>query len=227
MTLVLARVPALRLLRTPRSWLPIAAWAALGIVSAIIAGLSGSTNGADHVMRGPFGFLVMPLVAYAVVGATLGRSGLRQGIRGVVALGAQPRSAALASVGVAIVISAVLAGVLGALMCGVAHGAQDPPLAGDLTTSLWVGALGGGAYGAYFSLGSAIGKGWMRGVFLALDWIIGSGAGVGALLTPRGHVHSLLGGPLVAEVGQRTSCLLLIVLLFAFAAGAVALTRRS
>jgi hypothetical protein len=227
MTLVLARIPALRLVRSPRAWLPIVAWAAFAVVLAVSAHARGSTTGADHVMRGAFSFLVLPLIAYGVVGATLGTTGLRRGIRGVVALGAPPRSAALASVLVAVGVSALLAGVLGAVVCALAHGSGDPPLASDLVTSLWISALGGGTYGAYFSAGSAIGKGAMRGVFLALDWIIGGGAGVGALVTPRGHVTSLLGGPLCADLSQRTSSMLLVVLLVAYAGVAVALVRRA
>lgn len=227
MTLALARVSALRLIRTPRSWLPIVGWSLLAVVFAVSARARGSTTGADHVMRGAFSFLVVPLIAYGVVGATLGTAGLRRGIRGMVALGAAPRSAALASVLVAIATSALLSGALGAVVCAVAHGSGDPPLARDLVASLWIAALGGGTYGAYFSAGSAIGKGAMRGVFLALDWIIGGGAGVGALITPRGHLTSLLGGPLCADLSQQTSSVLLVVLLLAYGGVAVALVRRA
>jgi hypothetical protein len=227
MTLVLARIPALRLLRTPRAWLPIMAWVLLAIVVALSARSSGSTSGADHVMRGTFAFLVLPLVAYGVVGAALGGSGLRRGIRGVVSLGAAPRTAALATVLVAMASAAVLCGILAVVVCALAHGPQDPPLAADLIASLWVSALGGASYAAYFSLGSAIGKGAMRGVFLALDWIIGGGAGVGALITPRGHVTALLGGPLCADLSQRASSIMLVVLMIAFAALAVLLVRRA
>ncbi|MDB4934832.1 MAG: hypothetical protein JWP87_1804 [Labilithrix sp.] len=226
MTTVLARIPALRLVRTPRAWLPIAAWAVLALAIALAARSRGSTTGADHVMRGAFAFLVLPLVSYGVVGATLGAGGLRRGIRGVVALGATPRSAALASVLVAIATSAALCGLLGAIVCALAHGSGDPPLGSDLPASLWISALGGAAYAAYFSVGSAIGKGTMRGVFLAFDWIIGGGAGVGALVTPRGHVTSLLGGPACAELSQRASSMLLVVLVVVYASLAVVLVRR-
>lgn len=227
MTLALARVSALRLVRTPRAWLPIAAWTALALASAFAARSQGSTTGATHVLRGAFAFLVLPLVTYAVVGATLGRSGLRRGIRGVVALGATPRSAALASILVAMLTSALLCGILATLTCALAHGSHDPPLSADLPTSMWVGALGGAAYAAYFSAGSAIGKGTMRGVFLAFDWIVGGGAGVGALISPRGHVTSLLGGPLCADLPQRTSSVLLAALILAYGALAVLLARRA
>jgi hypothetical protein len=227
MTLVLARIPALRLLRTPRAWLAIVAWALLAIVVALSTRASGSTSGADHVMRGTFAFLVLPLVAYGVVGATLGGAGLRRGIRGVVSLGAAPRTAALATVLVAMATAAVLCGLLAVAVCALAHGPQDPPLAADLIASLWVSALGGAAYAAYFSMGSAIGKGAMRGVFLALDWIIGGGAGVGALITPRGHVTALLGGPLCADLSLRASSVMLVVLTVLYASLAVVLVRRA
>ncbi len=227
MTLVLARVPALRLLRTPRAWAPLLLWTLAAVVIATAARSTGSASGATHVMRGSFAFLVLPLVAYAIVGAVIGGAGLQQGIRGVVALGAEPRQAALASVGVAVAYAMAACGVLAALVCVLAHGSQDPPLASDLPTSLWVGALGGGAYAAYFCAGAAIWKGKLRGVFLAFDWIIGGGAGFGALFTPRGHVLSLLGGLPCAELPQRASSALLVVLLAAYAALAVALTRRA
>jgi hypothetical protein len=225
-TLLLARVPALRLVRTPRAWLPIAAWAALALVVALSARAHGGASGATTVLRGTFAFLVLPLVAYAVVGATLGASGLRRGIRGLVALGAVPQQAALASVVTAAAFAAAICGLLATVTCLLAHGAHDPPLARDLFTSLWVGALGGATYAAYFSAGAAIGKGTMRGVLLALDFIVGGGAGVGALVTPRGHVTSLLGGPLCAELSQRASSLVLLVLIVVYGGFAVALGRR-
>jgi hypothetical protein len=224
MTLVLARVPALRMVRTPRAWLPILLWAVVALGSAVAARTS---SGAGHAMRGSFAFLVMPLVAYAIVGAVASGAGLRHGIRGVVALGAAPLRAALASLAVAVVFAAGACGVLAAFVCVLAHGSQDPPLATDVPISLWVGALGGGAYAAFFCAGSAIGKGRMRSVLLAFDWIVGSGAGVGAIFTPRGHVLSLLGGLPCAELSQRASSLLLVALLLAYAAVTLLLIRRA
>jgi hypothetical protein len=226
MTLLLARIPALRLVRTSRAWVPIVGWTLLAIVVALSARARGATTGADHVMRGTFAFVVLPLVAYAVVTATLG-GGLKTGIRGVVALGAAPRSAALASVLVAIASAAAFCGVLGAFVCALAHGSGDPPLGIDMAASFGVGVLGGATYGAFFSAGAAIGKGSVRGLFLAIDWIVGSGAGAGALVFPRGHVTSLLGGPLCADLSHRASSVVLVVLLVAYASLAVALVRRA
>lgn len=226
MTLVLARVPLARLARSRRGWLPILGWTLLAIVAALVARSHGTTTGADHVMRGAFGVLVIPLLTYGMVSAVLGGLGLGSAIRGVVALGAAPRRAALASVLVAVVASAIMCGLLATIVCAVAHGSQDPPLARDLPTSMWIGALGGATYAAYFCAGSAIGKGTARGFFLAFDWIVGAGASVGAILTPRGHVVSLLGGHHVAELSQRASSVLLVVLLGIYVTATVALTRR-
>lgn len=226
MTFALARVPLARLARTPRGWLPVIGWALLAIAVALAGRARGTTTGADHVLRGSFPMLVIPLLTYGMVSAVLGGVGMRGAIQGLVAIGAQPRRAALASVIVAVAASAVVCGVLAAVVCGLAHGAQDPPLGRDLVTSLWVSALGGATYAAYFCAGAAIGKGAARGFFLAFDWIVGAGAGAGALLTPRGHVVSLLGGRHVAELSQRASSVMLVALLLLFVLASVALTKR-
>lgn len=226
MILTLARVPIARLTRTRRTWLIIAAWAIVAIIGAVLVRARGNTSGADHVMRGSFGRFVLPLLEYGVVGAAIGGTSLRRGIRGLVGLGSSPRRAALATAVVAAIACAVVGGVLAAVVCAVAHGPADPPLGADLFASTWIGALGGAAYGAYFAAGSAIGKGGTaRGVFLAADFIIGSGAGVGAALVPRGHVVALLGGPHVADLSQRASSVLLVVLVL-FWLGVVALVAR-
>lgn len=227
MTLLLARVPLARLARTRRAWLPIAGWTLLAIATAVVARARGGGTGADHVMRGAFGVLVVPLLTYGIVSAVLGGAGMRAAIRGVVTLGAAPRRAALASLLVAAGASAIVCGLLAAIVCGLAHGAQDPPLTRDLPTSMWIGALGGAAYASYYCAASAIGKGLVRGAFLALDWIVGASAGVGAVLTPRGHVMSLLGGHHVAEISQRGSSVLLVVLALAYAALTLQLTRKA
>jgi hypothetical protein len=222
--LALARVPLARLVRTPRSIVIVALWTLVAIVSAIVA--RNGVSGADHVMRGSFGYVVVPLVAFAITGAALGGQGLKRAVRGIVALGADPRRAALAASLVAILASAVACAVLGFAVCAIAHGRGDPPVAADLLASTWVGALGGAAYAAFFAFGSAIGKGAMRGVFLAIDWILGAGAGVGSIFVPRGHLSALLGGTLAAEIPLRASCALLLLQVVVFTAIAVVLTRR-
>jgi hypothetical protein len=226
--LALARVPIARLTRTRRTGLVIAAWVVVAIVGAVFVRGRGDTSGADHVMRGSFGRFVLPLLAYAVVGATIGGTGMRRGIRGLVGLGSSPRRAAVATALVAAFACAVVGGILAAIVCAIAHGRADPPLGADLIASTWIGALGGAAYGAYFAAGSSIGKtGTLRGVFLAADFIVGSGAGVGAALVPRGHVVALLGGPLVADLSRRASSVLLVGLVVLWLAVVALAARRA
>lgn len=220
------RVALARLTRTRRAWIAIAAWFVIGLIGAIIVRARGNTTGADHMMRSSYGFLVLPLVAYATVGATLGGVGLKKAIRGLVVLGADPRRAAASTLAIAIAASAIFGMLAAIIICVVAHGSGDAPLARDLFASSWIGALGGGAYAAYFVAGSAIGRGAMRSVFLGIDWIIGSGAGFGALFTPRGHVTSLLGGVHVLELSPRVSSVAIVVLVVFWSLIAVTFGQR-
>jgi hypothetical protein len=221
----LVRLPLARL-RTRRGWLPIAGWTLLAIVAAFSTRTSGLSNGADHVLRGTFALLILPLLTYGVVSATLGGAGLRPSLRGVVALGAPPERAAATSVAVAMAASALLSAIVASVVCVVAHGSSDPPLLADLPASFGVAFVGGAAYAAFFCAGSAIGRGAMRGVFLALDYMLGLPGGFGSIFTPRAHVMSLLGGSASFELGRRTSSLLLIVLTIVYFAVAVRLSRR-
>ncbi|AKU94253.1 hypothetical protein AKJ09_00917 [Labilithrix luteola] len=225
MTLTLARASLARLLRTHRAWWPVIGWTLFVVVRALAVRSGGTTNGTDQVMRGTFAFLVLPLVSYSLVGANF-EGGLKKSVRGLVLLGARPKQAALGSTLVAIGAAGLVSAILAAVVCVLAHGATDPPLVVDLPASFGTGLLGGAAYAAYFSVGSAIGKGSMRGFLLAIDWIFGSGSGVLALITPRGHVTSLLGGPLCADLPARASSVILFVLLVVYVLLAVRLTRR-
>jgi hypothetical protein len=224
--LPLARLPLARLVRTPRGWLPVVGWAALAVASAIITRTSGLANGADHVLRGTFGLVILPLLAYGIVSATLGGEGLRTSVRGLAALGASPPRVALALVGTAMATSAIVLGLLAAIVCVIAHGSSDPPLGWDVVASFGVAFVGGAAYAAYFCAGSSIGRGAMRGAFLALDYLLGVPAGFGSLFTPRAHVMSLLGGATSFELSRRSSSVVLVVLMLVYLGIAVGLTRR-
>jgi len=65
----------------------------------------------------------------------------------------------------------------------------------------------------------------MRGVFLALDFVLGAAAGFGSLFTPRAHVTSLLGGQACFELSRRASSVVLVVLALAYLGLAVRLAR--
>jgi hypothetical protein len=157
----------------------------------------------------------------------LGGKGVGHAIRGIVAIGGEPSRAALATVLVAMAASALLCGFAAMLVCVLAHGETDPPLASDMFGSFGVALQGGAAYAAFFCAGSAIGGGAMRGAFLTLDFLLGVPAGVGAIVTPRAHVMSLLGGRACYELSRRESSLVLVVLALVYLAIAVRLGRRA
>ena len=222
----LVRLPLLRLVRGRRAWLPLLGWSLLGVGAAVVARRTGYSTGADHTLRGTFAFVIVPLLAYAVVSAALGGTGLRPGIRGLVALGAAPRRAAAASMAVAMLVSALLCASVGAIVCAVAHGAGDVPLARDLPATAVVAFASGATYAAYFCAGSAIGRGALRGFFLVADWVLGAPAGLAAVLVPRGHVTALFGGPACFALSRTTSSIVLVVLCVLYAAIALRLARR-
>lgn len=223
----LVRGPLAGVTRTRRGLIPMAGWSALAVALATVSRTTGHAGGAGHVLRGPFGGAILPLLAYGVVGAALGGAGLRRAVRGPVALGAEPARAACASALVAILSSALVGGLLAGLVCVIAHGPGDPPLASDLPATVGVALVGAAAYGAWFSAGAALGRrGGLRAVFLVLDWLLGVPGGFGALFVPRGHLTSLLGGPACFDLPRRASSVLLVGLVFAYLALTVRLGRR-
>lgn len=222
----LSRTPLLRIARSSRTRLHLFAWTSLAVLGAILARQSGAPNSADQLMRGAFAYVFVPLLAYGIVSGAFGGTGLRPAIRGLVAMGASPARAAASSIAVAVAVCGLASGVLALAVCGLAHGSADPPLARDLPSSFGIAMLGGAAYAAYFAVGSAIGRGAMRGGFLVLDWILGASAGLGSVLTPRAHLASLLGGPPSFVLSRPASSVTLVILLLGWFALAVRLGRR-
>ncbi|WP_394823291.1 hypothetical protein [Pendulispora albinea] len=212
--MILARVPLARFTNAPRAWLSIALWSAFAIVSALAARQPGGGSGADRILLGAFGNVVAPLLAFAAVGSALGGEGLKEAIRPVVALGASPSRVALATVLTAMGVSAAVTGLVGGAAVAIAG---SPHLGADLVASLWIGALGGACYAAWFSLGATFGRGGGgRATFLVLDFLLGSSAGdtssTIALFTPRGNLHNLLGGVAPDDVPQQVSSVALALL---------------
>jgi hypothetical protein len=223
----LAQPPIARLARRPRAWIAVAAWGALALAFAIAARQQRAAHGADHVLVDTYGALVLPLVAYLIVGATLGSQSLRASIAPVVGFGAAPARAAAATIGVAASASAALGGVLGAAVALVAHGISDPPLWRDAIVTAYAGGLGGIAYAAWFSLGASFGRrGLGRAGLLIADWVLGATSGAGALLTPRGHLRNLLGGVPPMDLPQRASAFALVAIALLCGAFALLKARR-
>ena len=221
----LARPPIARLVRGPRAWLGVTAWAALAFAFAMAARQRGSAHGADHVLIDTYGALALPLLSYVIVGATVASQSLRASTASLVAFGAQPMRAAAAAIAVAAASCAVVGALVAASVALLAHGIADPPRMHDALASAYVGALGGAAYAAWFSLGASFGrKGGGRLLLLVLDWILGATGGAGALATPRGHVRNLLGGVPPMALSERASATALAVLAIVCALVAI---RRS
>jgi hypothetical protein len=229
---VLARLPAARLFRTTRVWIAAGAWSVLAIAMAVFMrrrGASrGASHGADDVLVEAFGALVLPLLAYTLVGAALGARSIAGSTTALAAFGASRARAAAVTVGVAVAASALGGALLAAVVALVAHGAADPPLARDALVSGYVGALGGAAYASWFSLGAGFGRrGGGRLVALLVDWVLGASGGTLALFAPRAHLRSLLGGAPPMDLSQRWSAVALAVLAMACAIGAVGRARAS
>ncbi len=228
MIAALARIPATRLTRTPRAWLGAVAWVAIGVAMAVTTRMGGAPNGADHVLVGALGALVLPLLAFAVVGGVLGGTSLRNAVAPAVSFGASPASTALVTVTLALVVTTVLSASLSGVVAVVAHGIDDPPLSRDVVASMYAGALGGAAYAALFSMGASMGRrGGGRALLLVVDWVLGSNRTVLALVTPRAHLRNLLGGAPPYALAERTSAVLLVVLALLFVLVAVRRTRTA
>jgi hypothetical protein len=222
----LARLPIARLFRTARAWAALGAWSALAIAMAVFMRRRGASHGADDVLVEAFGALVLPLLAYTLVGAALGARSIAGSTTALAAFGASRARAAAATVAVAVVASAVCGALLAAGVALVAHGAADPPVARDALVSGYVGGLGGATYASWFSLGAGFGRrGGGRLVALLVDWLFGVSGGTLALFAPRAHLRSLLGGAPPLDWSQRWSVAALAVLALACAIGAVGRAR--
>ncbi len=226
--LALARLPFARLVRTPRARAAAGAWCLLAIGMAFVLRRSGASHGADEVLVEACGALVLPLLAYTLVGAAVGARSMAGSTTALAAFGASRARAATVTVGVAVLASAFGCALVAAAVAVVAHGTADPPVLRDALVSGYVGCLGGAAYAAWFSLGAGFGRrGGGRLVALLVDWLLGADGGVMALLSPRAHLRNLLGGAPPMDLSQRASAVALAILLLACALGAVVRGRAT
>jgi hypothetical protein len=223
---VLARPSVARVFGTPRAWMTLGAWCVLALGFALAARSRGAANGADHVLVGAYGALILPLLAYSLVGAVVGGRSLGAATVPLVRFGAAPGTVAAVTVAFAVTTGVVVGAAMAAVVAVVAHGVGDPPLATDALESAYAGALGGGAYVAWFAMGASFGKrGGGRTALLVLDWILGLGRGAVAVLVPRAHVRSLLGGTGPLEWSGRASAVALVVI--AMVCAAIAFRRAA
>jgi len=223
----LGRLPAARILRSSRVWITLGAWCSLVLAFAGVARLEGWAHGADRVLGSVYGALALPFIACALVRAAFGGRSMISSTAPLVAFGASPWRAALASIGVATMATALLGAGLAALVALVAHGVADPPPGRDAIVSAYVGGLGAAAYATWFALGTTFGRrGGGRILFLALDWLLGAAGGATALATPRAHLRNLLGGVSPMNMSERSSAIALVTLAAFCAVLAARLARR-
>lgn len=216
---------------TARRLLGGAAPAALGLASlvalwiAVWARRDGPDQGADRAVHAILG-LALPLLLLATSESGLGRSRLDRALRPIWRLGADGRVSALVATLVLSLGAVLEAWVLGAIAILGTRGLSDVALLPDLRATLFVASLAGIAYSCWLVLASTFGRrGGGRLIFVALDWLLGSGDGVLSAPWPRGHVRSLLGGAPV--LGQAQSADAAWLLGFAAAALLAALWRTS
>ena len=205
--------PAARLLRSRQAAAAILGGCLVVTALAIVARHDGSLHGADRILIGPYGSIVLPLLAYLIVGAALGTRTFATSVAPLVALGAPPARVTLAAIGVCAAGCALASALAGVLVAAIAHGVGDPPRWADAAATAYAGALGGLAYATWFAFGASIVRGGGgRGALLVLDWIVGAGDGPAALFTPRAHVRNLLGGTAPNDLPQIQSTLSLVVI---------------
>ncbi len=224
-TLALARLPALRLVRTRGAPLALFAWTLLALGMTLIArhANASSVNGTLLGVYLPF---VLPLVAYAVVGAALGGSGITTAVRPLVRFGASPRASALAAGLVAALGSAASCALAAGVLALAAHNTLDPPLGPDIALTLYATALGGAAHGAFFVLGSAMGaRGGGRSAMLVINWVCGASPSWISAFVPYTHTRSLLGGLPAVTLSQPASAWSLVAII-AVSLGLAALRVR-
>jgi hypothetical protein len=204
----LTRLPFARIFRTPRAWLSCVLWLGFAVAVALFEKSHAESHAADHVLPDAYGGLVLPLVVFALVGAVVVSTSLRASIFPVTAIGASGARAAIASVVVVALVSAVVCGAFGAAL--VPLSGAIAPIRADVIASGWVSALGAACYASFFVFGTSFGKtGTGRMIFLVIDWVLGSAGGPLEIITPRAHLRNLLGGAPLDHCSQTVSAVTL------------------
>jgi hypothetical protein len=212
-TLALARLPVARLVRSRGASLALVGWILFALAMTLLARHANASS-VDGTLLGVYLPFVLPLVAYAMVGAAFGGVGIATAVRPLVRFGASPRASALVAGLVATLASAVGCALAAVVLVAAAHDALDPPLARDVALSAYAGALGGAAHGAFFVLGSAAtARGGGRSVMLVVNWVFGASPGWISALVPYTHTRSLLGGLPAVTLSEQESAWALVVII--------------
>jgi hypothetical protein len=172
---------------------------------------------AERALEGQlFGFIV-PLTLFWLSTRILLPERLDTSTAPLARFGLSRRAVALGIVTASMVAGAAVVAIAAALTAFFAHDPSAPPVALDLLTSSWIGALTAFAYAALFAFGATFGaRGGGRFWALGLDFALGSTSTVVALFTPRAHAHNLLGGEPPVLLSQPTSAALLVAITATF-----------
>jgi hypothetical protein len=173
----------------------------------------GAPGVAADVTLGIAHGLCLPLLAYSLVARSSSQGRLDDGVRSLTRHGANRRAAILGVIIRTGLHVSVAGAVLGLVGVAVARSELGSLALTDALTAAWIGAIGGFAYVAWFSLGSLFGRsGGGRGLGLLVDFTLGAGSSAAASPWPRAHVRSLIGGDLVLGMPTWESLVLLFTL---------------
>jgi hypothetical protein len=202
-------------LRVPRGVLGVALAAAIVVVCAWAERRTGGAAAADHALsRVTFG-LALPLVACFVLHVACSGRRLQEALDVLAMLGTSRRTAALGLLGGSGALCVALGAVFAAGTVLIARPLTDPVLVDDVLATLWIGALAGLTYAAWFGLGSSFGLGGRgRLWFLVADWLLGA-AGSAFLPSPRVYVMGLIAGSSAPDLPLMLCAGLLLTLTLA------------
>ena len=159
-----------------------------------------------------FGF-ILPVALLLISRRILAPARLDMAATPLARFGPSRRAIALGLILASAIGSALIGGAAGAIAAALAHDPTAPAAFADALSSAWIGALGAAAYAAYFAFGATYGRsGGGRFAVLVADALLGSTAGIGAVLTPRAHIQNLLGGepPMLMTQHASTASLALM-----------------
>jgi hypothetical protein len=194
---------------------------------ALLERAQGSLGASDRALSGGAFGLALPLLCYFLVVRACGARSLREAVLPLARHGLDRRPLVLGLAVAPAVVAAVFAAFSGVAVVLLTRGLHDASWWRDALTSLWIGAVSGGAYVAMFIGASAFGRhGRGRVWLLAADFLLGAGSSLLALPWPKGHVRNLLGGSPVLEMSQFAALIVLLGMSFAFLSIAAVRSER-
>ena len=190
---------------------------ALVVSGALIERAADPVSAATAALRLTFR-LVLPLLAFALVGEVTERSRLADAAWPAARFGVARRDVALGLLVAAALVAAIAGAILAVVSVALAHGPADPPVVADAVKCAWIAALTSAAYVTWIGFGATFGKrgGW-RWVPLLFDLVFGASGGVVGAILPHGNALNLLGGPAPFDMAQPTSSVLLVLMTFVMA----------